>query len=176
MMTPYKDVITSSPDLTTSSRDALGFMNIIACSLRRISFRILKSSWSIPNIGGRVTAINSLNKWHYMACLQSKCWRCTDIPHFHRCRAGSHWFEYISFESRSKWKRKSINKSVSLPWRTNELLTALSTVVLTIKTSASFETCIFEHPFPDNFLLRFCSYFESARNSSFFDLKCIFSQ
>ena len=149
MMTPYKDVITSSPDLTTSSWDALGFMNIIACSLRRISFRILKSSWSIPNIGGRVTAINSLNKWHYMACLQSKCWRCTDIPHFHRCRAGSHWFEYtyISFESRSKWKRKSINKSVSLPWRTNGLLTALSTVVLTIKTSASSEAYIVEHPF-----------------------------
>jgi hypothetical protein len=55
--------------------------------------------------------------------------------------------KYISFESRSKWKRKSINKSVSLPWRTNGLLTALSTVALTIKTSASSEVCIVEHPF-----------------------------
>jgi hypothetical protein len=32
---------------------------------------------------------------------------------------------HISFESRSKWKRKNINKSVSLPRKTNGLLTAL---------------------------------------------------
>ena len=38
--------------------------------------------------------------------------------------------KYISFESRSKWKSKSINRSVSSTRRTNGLLTALSTVVL----------------------------------------------
>ena len=35
-------------------------------------------------------------------------------------------------------KKESINKSVSLPRRTNGLLIALSTVVLTIKTSALY--------------------------------------
>ena len=60
--------------------------------------------------------------------------------------------KYISFELRSKRKRKNINKSVSLPRRTDGLLTALSTVVLTIKTSASSEACIIvEHPFSANF-------------------------
>ena len=38
--------------------------------------------------------------------------------------------KYISFESRSKWKSRSINRSVSSPRRTDGLLTALSTVVL----------------------------------------------
>jgi len=37
--------------------------------------------------------------------------------------------KYILFESRSKWKSKSINRSVPSP-RTDGLLTALSTVVL----------------------------------------------
>lgn len=38
--------------------------------------------------------------------------------------------KYISLESRSKWKSKSINRSVPSPRRTDGLLTALSTVVL----------------------------------------------
>ena len=83
--------------------------------------------------------------------------------------------KYISFESRSKWKRKNINKSVYLPKRTDGLLTALSIVALTIKTSTSSEACIVKHPFSANFLLRFCLYFESARNCSFFDLKSVYS-
>ena len=33
-MSPYKDALTSSPDLTISSGDALGFMNIITRSQR----------------------------------------------------------------------------------------------------------------------------------------------
>jgi hypothetical protein len=47
--------------------------------------------------------------------------------------------KYLLFESGSKWKRKIINKSVSLPRRTDGLLIAFSTVVLTIKKSASCE-------------------------------------
>jgi hypothetical protein len=62
-------------------------------------------------------------------------------------------------------KKKSINRSVYLPRRTN------ATVALTIKISASSEACMDEHPLPTNCLLRmlitFCFYFESARNSSF---------
>jgi hypothetical protein len=68
-------------------------------------------------------------------------------------------------------KKKSINRSVYLPRRTNAFLTALATVALTIKISASSEACMDEHPLPTNCLLRmlitFCFYFESARNSSF---------
>jgi phosphate starvation-inducible membrane PsiE len=55
------------------------------------------------------------------------------------------------------------------------LLTALLTVVLTRKTSASSEACIVEHPLSTCLLLRmlitFYLYSEFARNSSFFDLK-----
>ena len=38
--------------------------------------------------------------------------------------------KFLSFESRSKWKSKSINRSVSSTRRTNGLLTAFSAVVL----------------------------------------------
>jgi hypothetical protein len=62
-------------------------------------------------------------------------------------------------------------KALTLPRRTNGLLIALATIVLTIKISASSKACMVEHPFPTNCLLRmlitFCLYFESARNSSF---------
>jgi hypothetical protein len=59
------------------------------------------------------------------------------------------------------------------------LLIALSTVVLTIKTSASSEACIVEHPLSTclllGMLITFYLYSEFARNSSFFDLKGVYS-
>ena len=61
------------------------------------------------------------------------------------------------------------------------LRSLLSTVVLTVKASASSEACIVEHPSSAKLLLRmlmlitFCLYFESARNSSFLDLKSVYS-
>jgi hypothetical protein len=95
---------------------------------------LLKGGWFFysKHSRGRVTAINSMNKWQYMACVQSKCWRClTNIPYFHRVvELVLIDLKYILFESRSKWKNKSINRSVSSTRRSDGLLTALSTVVL----------------------------------------------
>jgi len=54
-----------------------------------------------------------------------------------------------------------------------------SKVYLTIKTSASPEACIVEHPYSNNFLLsmfiKFCLFSEYARNSSTFDLNGVYS-
>jgi len=53
------------------------------------------------------------------------------IPHiFNVVEKDPNDLKYISLESRSKWKSRSINRSVSSPRRTDGLLTALSTVVL----------------------------------------------
>jgi len=53
------------------------------------------------------------------------------IPHiFNVVEKDPNDLKYISLESRSKWKSRSINRSVSSPRRTDGLLTAFSTVVL----------------------------------------------
>ena len=113
MMPPYKDAITSWPDLTISSWDALGFMKIIACSLRWISFRILKCGWSIPNIGEVVSqpeiAWTNGIIWHESSPSVDVIPRISYI--FIVVELVLIDLKYISFESRSKWKRKSINKS-----------------------------------------------------------------
>ena len=117
MMPPYKDAITSWPDLTISSWDALGFMNIIACSLRWISFRILKCGWSIPNIGEVVSqpeiawtnGIIIIVIWPASSTSVDVVFRISHI--FIVVELVLIDLKYISFESRSKWKRKSINKS-----------------------------------------------------------------
>jgi hypothetical protein len=54
-----------------------------------------------------------------------------------------------------------------------------SKVYLTIKTSASPEACIVEHPYSNKFwlgmLITFCLFSEYARNSSIFDLNGVYS-
>ena len=67
-----------------------------------------------------------------------------------------------------------------MPRRTNGLLIALATIVLTIKISTSSEACMVEHLLPTNCLLRmlitffFCSNLLGIVPSSF-DLKGVYS-
>ena len=112
MMPPYEDAVTSSQDWTISSWDEHSWTSSHACSLRRISFRILKSDWSIPNIGEVLSQPE-------IAWTNGIIWHATS-PSVDVVLRISHIFivvelvlidlKYTLFESRSKWKSKSINK------------------------------------------------------------------
>ena len=96
-------------------------MNIITGSLWRISFKTFEKRLIF------LFQIFERSNGHYMACIQSKCWRClVDIPYVHHWRAGSHWFE-IWYHLNQDQNGKA--KALSSPRRTDGLLTALSTVV-----------------------------------------------
>ena len=76
-------------------------MNIITRSQRRISFRIFRKA------ADRVTARSNLNKWYYIAFVQSKRLRYpTDISYFVVVELALIDLKYILLESRSNGKEK----------------------------------------------------------------------
>ena len=166
MMPPYKDTITSSPDLTISSWDALWFMNIIACFLIRISFRILKSGGSIPNIGEVVSQPE-------IAWTNGIIWHASSLS----VDVVLHIFIVVELVL-IDWNRHRLNRDQSRKAKvlTNQYLAIKNRRIVDCTFNCTIWgmycwTFLFDYFIVLKLLITFCLYFESARNSPFYDLK-----